>query len=1390
VADAIDPWRDLLFGLLALQNGLIDQGQLVAAFQAWTLNRDRTLADLLVERAGLPEMQRDLLNALVDVHVQKHGGDVEKSLAAMSIGRSTRERLAMLNDAMLDATLGLVGSARGSTDVDPERTPSCAVGAATSEGQRFHVLRPHARGGLGQVFVALDSELNREVALKQIVDHHADDKTSRTRFMVEAEITGRLEHPGIVPVYGLGTSENGRPYYAMKLIRGDSLKEAIARFHADGVSKRHPGRPALELRKLLRRFLDVCNAIDYAHGRGVLHRDIKPANIILGKHGETFVVDWGLAKATGKGEPGSDERTLLPSSAGGSAETLPGSALGTPAYMSPEQAVGDLEHLGPRSDVYSLGATLYCLLTGKQPFEGEIEEVLRAVQKGDFQAPRSLDPNIARPLEAVCLKAMALKPEERYATARALAEDIEHWMADEPVVARGETMAARLGRWGRHHKPVVAGAVVLGLATLVGLTVGVFLLDQEQHKTEAQRQVAVQQRALAVAKHAEAIEKAESLRRRDAISLVSLAHREYLDDNVALADNLLERCPADLREWEWSYARRLGHSELKSFVASSLGHDVWCVAFSPDGTLISAGTGPWFQVGDGPTAELTVRSIKTGDEVLSLRGLTGATQAVAFSPDGRRLAVARGFAGRESGAVLTVLDMETKRPVWQVAERGVHVLSVAYSADGRTIATGCGGFNNYSESGFVRLRGASDGGALGGPISSAPGGALSAAFSRDGRRIAYGSRDIVEIRDISSPKRQLVHQLRKHVNFVYAVAFSPDGRRMATGGWDKTIWLWDPVRGTPTEALTGHRGFVRGLVFSPDSSQLFSASEDNSVRRWDLTGAGEHAAFHGHTGFVHCVACSPDGVLCASGSLDGTVKLWSAAAADAQVTFRNSRGWVGTVAFSPDGRRVATAHNGEVRIWDPSTGEEFHRIPGPTGLMGRIGLVFSPDGAILAASGSGASVNLWDTRSWAIRGTLRDHPARVADAEFSRDGTRLVVACENGTIQVWEPARAKVLWSVIGHTTAANTVTFAPDGRSIASGGEDRQVKVWDATDGHQLTTFTGHATGLKDVAFSPDGRSLASAGGAYHGPNPAELKIWDLATGKPASLEGHTSLVTAVAFFPSGRRIASSSDDRTIKIWDAATGEDVFTLRGHTSGVVSLAISPSGQQLVSGSIDYTARIWSAETYPEQTAFEIARRRAAVERVRSLYSRHMLKADVLAALETNTGLSRDMRAAASEIAERRAESASGLYETAWLTIVHPTGSAQANRKAREQLEAACRVVIDDPDRLALYRRALALAYYRNGQAAQAIDTINTVNRTIAGPHPAQDAAPLPMDLAVVAMARYQLRQTADAQAALEDLRKVVQSQRWANDREAHDFLKEAEEAARAASKGVRVEVAN
>ena len=289
--------RNLLFGILALQMDFISRDALVAAMHAWVLAKEKPLGEILVAQNVLAPARRDLLEALVGEHLKHHHDDPAQSLAAVSSIGSVREELQKLGDADVQASLGHVSVARAADD--PWATQPHSVARSTSSGTRFRILRPHAEGGLGKVSVARDEELSREVALKEIKERLADDPNSRSRFLLEAEITGGLEHPGIVPVYGLGQYGDGRPFYAMRFIRGDNLLDAISRFHSAEAKAVPPGERAIQLRKLLGRFLDVCNAISYAHSRGVLHRDLKPRNIMLGQYGETLVVDWGLAKAVG-----------------------------------------------------------------------------------------------------------------------------------------------------------------------------------------------------------------------------------------------------------------------------------------------------------------------------------------------------------------------------------------------------------------------------------------------------------------------------------------------------------------------------------------------------------------------------------------------------------------------------------------------------------------------------------------------------------------------------------------------------------------------------------------------------------------------------------------------------------------------------------------------------------------------------------------------------------------------------------------------------------------------------------------------------------------------------------------------------------------------------------
>jgi tetratricopeptide (TPR) repeat protein/tRNA A-37 threonylcarbamoyl transferase component Bud32 len=477
--------RNLLFGILALQADLIGRDALIAAMNAWTVNKTTPLGQILLDQGALDADGQALVEALMQRSLARHG-DAEQSLAALNSLGSARDQLQQLADPDLQASLAHVAP---TPPLDPEATVDRhSLAHGNGEAVRYRVLRPHAKGVLGEVFVAEDTELHREVALKEIQKERANDPHSRGRFLLEAEVTGGLEHPGVVPVYGLGQYADGRPFYAMRFVKGDNLKEAIRRFHEAEQPGRDPGERSLAFRQLLGRFVDVCQAVAYAHSRGVLHRDLKPGNVMLGKYGETLVVDWGQAKPVGRAEslPVDGEATLRPSSGSGVGATQAGSAVGTPAYMSPEQAAGRLEELGPASDIYSLGATLYALLTGQSPFPGtDSGDILRRVQQGELVPPRRVKPAVPAPLEAVCLKAMARRPQDRYATALALAADVEHWLADEPVSAYREPVRVRLGRWARRHKPAVAAVAA---AVLVALLLGGARVLWAQRQAEEREQ--------------------------------------------------------------------------------------------------------------------------------------------------------------------------------------------------------------------------------------------------------------------------------------------------------------------------------------------------------------------------------------------------------------------------------------------------------------------------------------------------------------------------------------------------------------------------------------------------------------------------------------------------------------------------------------------------------------------------------------------------------------------------------------------------------------------------------------------------------------------------------------------------------------------------------------
>jgi serine/threonine protein kinase len=473
-----DADRNLLFGVLCLQADLIDEARFAEACTVWAAKKSVPLADLLQQRGWISADDRGHIDFLVERKLRKHGGDARQSLADV-------------------ADAGVRDLVRGVEDDDVRRTvaqlppgPGYVLLSTTAvpleHRLRYTLTRLHGEGGLGRVYVARDNDLNREVALKEIRPEKAQHPEAWQRFLKEAQLTGQLEHPNIVPVYEVARrEEDQQPFYTMRLVRGQTLRDAIPDYHL----RRREGRAdPLEWPRLLNAFVNVCQAIGYAHSRGVIHRDLKPDNVMLGGFGEVIVLDWGLAKMVDQPDEPSDAPAVALTEQARTDATLAGRVLGTPAYASPEQAEGRGDLIDTRTDVYGLGTILFEVLTGRAPHTGEsTAALLRHVASAETPRPRAAEPSVPPALDAVCAKAMAKSKADRYARAADLAREVQRFLADEPVLAYREPLTARAGRWARHHRTAVSAAGVLLAAGVLFLGTLAVLIEKARERTEAER---------------------------------------------------------------------------------------------------------------------------------------------------------------------------------------------------------------------------------------------------------------------------------------------------------------------------------------------------------------------------------------------------------------------------------------------------------------------------------------------------------------------------------------------------------------------------------------------------------------------------------------------------------------------------------------------------------------------------------------------------------------------------------------------------------------------------------------------------------------------------------------------------------------------------------------
>ncbi len=477
--------RNLLFAVIALQDDLIDQAQFADVCAGWAMRLDRPLSDLLIERKWITESDRSDVQRKLERKVQKNHGDVRATLGAAA-QIEARDVLEAIENPQVRQSLRALPPARGHVLVETLVPPP-----AQRDSLRYTLTRLHAEGGLGKIWIAHDTDLNRDVALKEIKSSTVPNPESWGRFLKEAQITGQLEHPNIVPVYELARrKEDDQPFYTMRFLRGQNLRDAIAEFH-----RRRAGTPAhrLELqRQLLEPFVKVCQAVGYAHSRGVIHRDLKPENVVLGGHGEVVVLDWGLAKVVGQPDDAQSNATEPRISLSAEAQTKQTvGQVGSPSYMAPEQVEASNDRIDTRTDVYGLGAILFEMLTAQPPVTGSsVGEVFSKIQAGNVPKAREIEPTVSRALEAVCCKAMAHDPRNRYRRVEDLAEDLRRWIVDEPVSVHRDPLAVRVMRWGRRHRTLATSLAALVATAVIGLSIGVVLIERERGRTETQRKTA------------------------------------------------------------------------------------------------------------------------------------------------------------------------------------------------------------------------------------------------------------------------------------------------------------------------------------------------------------------------------------------------------------------------------------------------------------------------------------------------------------------------------------------------------------------------------------------------------------------------------------------------------------------------------------------------------------------------------------------------------------------------------------------------------------------------------------------------------------------------------------------------------------------------------------
>jgi WD40 repeat protein len=1081
------------------------------------------------------------------------------------------------------------------TTGDPLIVPDGAGGAgipAAGPGAlvRYRLGEEIARGGMGIVCRATDTVLGREVAVKILQGRYATDSGTALRFVAEARITGQLQHPGIPAIHDLGILPDGRPFLAMKLIKGETLDQLLRR--RDHAAEGRGGVVAV--------FEQVCQAVAYAHAHGVLHRDLKPANIMVGAFGEVQVMDWGLAKVLVPGQAAADAavgdplvtlpytevRPLL----GGDLLTHSGSVLGTPAYMPPEQAIGAIDQIDARSDVFGLGGVLAAVLTGHPPFVGDSAESSRqlAARGKLHDCFGRLDGSGADPeLVALCKRCLSPEKADRPANAgevaaavaalRAAADERARRAELDRVRVEGEqaAAAARSLERRRRRRLLLGTAALLAVAAIGGLTA---VLAVQRQANAAQRRA-----------NADIVAVNDTLRRANYVADMNLAQHAWEENNLVRTRQLLEEHrpkpgEEDLRGFEWHYLNRLFHRDQLTIHAH--GGFAASVVFSPDGKRLFS-CGKVRPLGGMQRSREVPSEIKLWDATsgrrldLALDGSTDAVREIALSPDGTYLGAACIPGGIRVWNLATHQRFDLKTPTDRLT------MTVGFSSDSKRLVASFASLDNLEHhEDVVRVYDLS----THDPVWTLEGLSYLArfdvapAFSPDGKYLAIAHVLEGRVRVVEAATGHEAFSCKYGEATVMNANFSPDGKSLAIGS-SLGLTIWDVA--THQQRLTCQNTVPAGyyLAYSPDGKQLAMSGDGGLIGLWDARTGQQIGTFKGHVGSLYSITFRPDGRYLASAGSDGTVRLWDTMSRkDVIPLFKELKRPI-PVDFSPDGQALLVLDSGasdldHVFMVDATTGqrrgEAIH-----FDFRSRNSFDWAADGKQLLGPGDDKAIRIYATGTGAIVHSFPVDREAVCVVAISPDGRWFAHSAPAAMIKIRDAETGAERRAIRGLSDEVRNLAIAPDGSHLVGTDSKGWLRVWDVATGGECLSVQIQDMRFSRVRFSPDGKRLAIVGSNTR-LTTGDVRILDAATGHEIlHLAGHTSNIPDVTFSPDGQRVATASWDHTIRIWDAQTGQEILTLRGHTLTVDSVRFVSGGHRLLSASADRTIRVWDATPLPD-----------------------------------------------------------------------------------------------------------------------------------------------------------------------------------------------------------------